>query len=999
MAEHLEQDTMSEETPADKAPLDESAFPIVGIGASAGGLEAAIRLFEQISSDAGLAFVFVQHLDPDHASMLSVLLGRISALPVYEAVDGMTVASNTIYVIPPNTDLTISKGVLRVQRSEDRRGQHLRIDSFLRALAEDQQERAIGVILSGTGSDGTMGLRAIKAAGGITFAQDLDSAKYDGMPHSAIVAGVVDLVLPPEDIARELMRLRSYPALGAAPLSLADHTPPEGGNNLNKIFFLLRRAHKVDFSYYKQATIRRRIKRRMILQRIEKLEDYVRFLQISSSELDALYQDLLIDVTSFFRDPDAFAALSQVVFPQILQNNGADSPIRIWVPACATGEEVYSIAICLQEFFDERRIARTFQIFATDVNEVALAKARIGVYPETIADFISPEHLRRYFTRAENGYRISKLIRDMCIFARQDLTCDPPFLRLDLISCRNLLIYLNSSLQKRLMPLFHFALKPNSFLFLGVSETIGSASDLFSLVDRKYKVYLRKPTALRFQFDFPHDVRLTERIGTVRRGNNLAWSGIDQQREIDRVLLNRYVPAAVVIDDSLHIVQFRGSTGQYLDPLPGEASLSLLRMTRNDLMLDLRTLINTARRDKTPVRKEGIHHRMHDQLRTTNIEVIPVHFSGSSEQHFVVAFEDASTQTLASSAAIVVDTTDTVFQDQSEAQIRALQQELAATREYLQSIIEEHETTNEELLAAYEEIQSSNEELQSTNEELETAKEELQSINEEITTVNEEMQNRNLELSQINNDLTNLLSVVNIPIVMVSSDLRIRRFTPRAERILSLIPSDVGRLISDLRPKIEAPDIDRVIMDVITTLTPHEVEVHDHEGRWYSMRVQPYRTTENRIEGAVMILVDITDLKQATLEAQASYSYAEAIVEAMHEPVLVLDKDFWVRMANLAFCALFQVRPSEIVQRPFAAIGNGQWDIAELHEQLVATFAHDAPLQDFTVERSFLHIGQRTMRLNARKIVRKDLQPFILLTIEDMSIPPPHAGEREVDAP
>jgi two-component system CheB/CheR fusion protein len=534
-----------------------------------------------------------------------------------------------------------------------------------------------------------------------------------------------------------------------------------------------------------------------------------------------------------------------------------------------------------------------------------------------------------------------------------------------------------------LIALFHFALKPSGFLVLGTSESIGAAGDLFSLADRKHKIYARKSTPVRLQLDFSSGMLGDEHVEPLRQASGSPRGEIDLPRDIDRTLLARYVPPAVVVNDALQIVQFRGSTGAYLDPLPGVASLDVLRMAHRDLLIDLRTAIRAARKDNVAVRTAGIKHRVQDQLWTTNIEVLPVRHAPSGERYFIVVFEDATASTPA--APVADGTAAAGRQELEQDQLYALQQDLMITREQLQSIIEEHEATTEELRAANEEIQSSNEELQSTNEELETAKEELQSTNEEITTVNEELHNRNQELTQINNDLINLLGVVNIPILMVGNDLRIRRFTPMAEHVLSLLPSDIGRPLSDLRPKLDVPDLDRLIAEVIDTLTPCEREVQDQDGNWYALRIRPYRTVDNHIEGAVVVLVDVTDLKRASLEVRAARDYAEAIVETVGEPLIVLDQDLRVQTANLAFYTMFQVTPVETEQRFIFAIGNGQWDIPELRRQLTETLVSEREFQGFVVEHTFQQIGQRTMRLNARKIVRNDRRLLILLAIEDIT--------------
>jgi two-component system CheB/CheR fusion protein len=839
------------------------SFPVVGIGASAGGLEAFTQLLQHLPSNTGMAFVFIQHLDPTHESILTEILSRATDMPVKKVEDGMPVKPNHVYVIPPNTNMGISLGILNLIARPKTSAPHIPIDIFFRTLAEDRKSKAIGVILSGTGSDGAIGLEQIKAEGGITFVQDEKSAKYDGMPRSAISTGYVDFILPPEGIARELARIGTHPYVARPKTTKVDELIPESEDSLRRIFTLLRVATGADFTNYKPATIKRRILRRMALNKIDKLEDYIKYMKSNAAEVQALYQDVLIKVTGFFRDPQAFQVLKSRVFPSIIRNRSPKEPIRIWVPGCSTGEEAYSIAICLIEFLGTTpKTNIPIQIFATDISEVAIERARAGIYIENIVADVSQERLRRFFTKMDRGYQINKSIREMCVFARQDITRDPPFSKLDLISCRNVLIYLGPPLQRKIMSIFHYALKPTGFLLLGTSETVGTSSDLFSLVDKKNKIYSKKAAALHPAFDF---IEVGHGLERVAKGDSIGgpkdevWGELDVQKEADRIILNRYTPAGVVINDNMDIVQFRGQTIPYLELFPGKASLNLMKMAREGLFVELRAAIQKARKQGVPVRRKGLHVRRDGEFRDVNIEVVLINSHTSKERYFLVLFEDAKPQ----SADEGKRTKKTEVKRTECRRVSQLNQELAATKEYLRAVIEEQEATNEELKSANEEILSSNEELQSTNEELETAKEELQSINEELTTVNEELQNRNFELSQFNNDLNNLLGSVNMPIIMVGSDLCIRRFTPMAEKILNLIPADIGRSISNINLNIDVPNLEQLISDVIETVTVKEQEIQDHNGRWYSIRIRPYRTVENEINGAVIMLVDISERKRA----------------------------------------------------------------------------------------------------------------------------------------
>ncbi len=837
---------------------DDGMFPIVGIGASAGGLEAFTEMLQGLPSNTGMAFVFIQHLDPKHVSLLTELLQRQTSMGVREATNGLKVEPDHVYVIPRNTHMSLVQGILTLTPRLSAPYPHMPIDPFLRSLAEERRSRAIGVILSGNASDGALGMLAIKAAGGITFAQSPDTSKHDGMPRSAIAAGCVDFVLAPQDIGRELGRLGRHSYIAPSQAHPEGETPTTL-EATQKILVLLWKATGVDFAHYKPNTIRRRILRRMALRRLDSLDSYVAKLRSDSAELLALYEDILINVTEFFRDPATFEALKKTVFPKIVFSRENTEPIRIWVPGCSSGEEVYSIAMALLEFLEEKSHENGIQIFGTDISEIALEKARSGVYSPSIVQDVPVERLRRFFTKVDSSYQISKRVREMCVFAKQNMIKDAPFSKLDLISCRNVLIYLGPVLQKRMIPIFHYGLKPNGFLMLGSSETVGGFTDLFAPVDKQSKIYSKLEITGRKALEFPVRDRDAEKSGAGQPA--IPWTEAEVLREADRIVLGKYAPAGVVVDDELNILQFRGRVSAYLQPFPGMASLNLLKMTSEGLSAELRNAVQKARREDVAVRREALRVRLDSGVIELNFEVVPFKASSGRAPRYLILFEETRSER---PAAVVRTSKKRPSMSTLERENVHLREDLTATKRYLQSIMEEHESATEELRSANEEIQSSNEELQSTNEELETAKEELQSTNEELNTVNDEMQTRNLQLTQAGNDLSNLLSSVNIPIVMLGNDLRIRRFTPVSQRALNLIPSDVGRPISDINLNLEIPRLDRLLAEVMETLTPKVMEVKDLSGRTHSLRIRPYRTEDNKIEGVVMVLVDVDLLRIPT---------------------------------------------------------------------------------------------------------------------------------------
>ena len=841
------------------SPQSTFSFPVVAIGASAGGLEAFSNLLRSLPPEPGIALVFIPHLDPTHESALVELLQRTTRLPVVQANEGMRVEVNTIYVLPPDSDMTIAQGVLHLVRRES--GHHMPIDTFFRSLAEDQSSNAIGVILSGTANDGTLGLAAIKDAAGVTFVQDPPSAKYDGMPNSAIATGVADYVLPPERIAEELTGLQRRVVLPELPGEAFD-----GKNRLMKdVFRLLKGFSKVDFADYKVATIRRRILRRMNINHIDDLRDYVKLLHRNPQEVEALYRDVLINVTSFFRNPEVFDSLREIVYPKILAERPLSEPLRVWVPGCSTGEETYSHAISLVETLSELRVEMPIQIFGTDLSENAIQKARAGLYKENVANEVSDVRLRRFFHKVPGGYQISKSIRDMCVFARQNVFSDPPFSRMDLISCRNVLIYLSPVLQKKVIPIFHYALKPAGFLLVGNTEgLLGSGADIFELVDRKSKIYRKKavPSPVTFGLTISaHEIAegRHEKPQPAGKEDELAKSPADVQREADRLLLTKYVPSAVVVNDDLEILQSRGRTSRYLELPTGRASLNLLKMARSGLLYELRSLVEKARRNSIPVSKDGIVVDDGNESAVIRLEIIPFRSPARDQRYYLVLFEEKELQKVPVLKAPQRQSTRESA-DAKEVQIAQLKQELGSTKEYLQSIIEAQEATNEELQSANEEIQSGNEELQSTNEELQTSKEELESANEELNTVNEEIQHRNQQLAQLSNDLINILNSATIPIIMLGEDLHIRRFTPEAERVFGFSSHDMGKALTHLPLNIDVPQLERWMLDVMRDISMKTEHVRARDGRSYRLRITPYRTLENKIDGVVLTLIDISDL-------------------------------------------------------------------------------------------------------------------------------------------
>ena len=841
-----------------KKPVQAKDFPIVAIGASAGGIEAISKLLENLSPRLGMAYVIIQHLAPDHESILPELLERKTSMQVHQVADGMLVTANNVYVIPPNTYMSIADGHLRLSPRVKSDGAYHSIDFFLNALAPIYKNKAIAVILSGSATDGSIGVQAIKAEGGITFAQDA-TAKFMGMPLNAIDSGFIDFVLSPKAIAKQLEDFPKIIYSIAATSKPAETTETE----LKKIYFLLHNKHGVDFSYYKPNTINRRIQRRMLLHGKIKAADYVKLLQQNPGEVELLYRDLLINVTSFFREPGSYSLLAEKIFPALMKHRDPNNALRIWVPACASGEETYSIAICLFEFLKERSVQTPIQIFATDINERAIEKARTGVYSKGSLENVSPKRLKDYFIKLDDSYQIVKSIRDTCVFAQHNLLKDPPFSRMDLISCQNVMIYLQNVAQKKILTTFHYALKPAGYLFLGKSETIGSAHELFTVVDKGNKIYKRKegPTTGNFSTP-PNNYHSREATPDNKRNLTAAITHSNIDKEIEKILLSRYIPASVVVDKDMQVQRFLGTASHYIQPASGKASLHLLKLVRDDLAFDLRKLVFRARKERTAVKKGGIVISDNGQSKEMEIEVTPLK-NTSTNPHFLILFKESKRSLLP----VQKDKRKKDQKNASEKRISELEQELADSKEHLKIISEEFEAAHEELQSSNEEVLSSNEELQSINEELETSKEELQSTNEELITINDELQSRNIELKELG-------------------------------------------------------------------------------------------------------------------------EFKRAIIETIHESLIILTIDLHVRSANKGFYRTFHTTPKETEDRYLFELGNQQWDIPELREQLIEVQTKNIELVNFEVSHRFPTIGLKTMLLNAQKIRmggEGDGEGLILLAIEDIT--------------
>jgi two-component system CheB/CheR fusion protein len=842
-------------------PAKESAspaFPIVGVGASAGGLEALEQFLQNVPEKCGLAFVIVQHLDPTHKGLLPELLQRVTAMPVHQVKDRMPVKPDCVYVIPPNHDMSILHGVLHLFKPGAPRGLRLPIDFFFRSLAEDQQEQSIGIILSGMGSDGTLGLRAIKEKAGLALAQDPASAKFDSMPRNVINAGLADMVAPVEELPAKLLDLMRHARVVA---SFATPLEDKTQSGLEKIILLLRAKTGHDFSEYKKNTLYRRIERRMSIHQIDRIMSYVRFLQENSQEADLLFRELLIGVTSFFRDPAAWEHLQKNALPLLLKACPPNGTLRAWSLGCSTGEEAYSLSIAFKETVAQLapESGIKLRVFATDLDKDAIDKARHGLYPQGIAADVSADRLDRFFVQDGPGYRIGNEIREMITFATQNVIMDSPFTRLDIIICRNLLIYLTPELQQRILALFHYSLNPEGILFLGSSEALSGSTDLFATVDSKSKLFRRRESILASaKIAFPSS--FIPALPGVSQETTMLKPEVNIQSLADQVLLQRFSPPAVLVNTKGDILYISGRTGKYLEPAAGKVNWNIHAMAREGLRFDLGTAFLKALRQKGAVIVKGLKVTEGEMVQTVDLTVQEIQDPEALRGMVMIIFTDVATppkqKSVRRSKSGVADS----------ARSMELEQELHLCREELRTTREEMQASQEELKSFNEEMQSTNEELQSTNEELTTSREEMQSLNEELQTVNAEQQSKMDELARINDDMRNLLNSTEIVTVFLDNDLHVRRFTPGANKIFKLIPGDVGRPLSDIANDLLYPEMPEQAQEVLRTLAFSEKQVSTADGRWYAVRIMPYRTMNDVIAGLVITFTNITSAKKLERE-------------------------------------------------------------------------------------------------------------------------------------
>jgi two-component system CheB/CheR fusion protein len=960
----------------------DDSFYIVGIGASAGGLDALEKFFGKLAADTGMAFIVVSHLDPNHISIMPELIQKFTKMKLFQAEDGMLVEPNHIYVAPANRDLAILHGTIQLIEPLEAHGFRLPIDFFFKSLSTDRGEKAICIILSGMASDGTAGLKAVKSELGMVMVQDPKSAKFDGMPNSAIKTGLADYILPPEEMPLQLIKYTSQ----KVKVILSEKTINEDKipDTFQKIFILLRSHTGHDFSHYKQNTIYRRVERRMNIYQLENISYYIRMLQENPAEIENLFKELLIGVTNFFRDEEAFEKLKAVLL-ELVKSKPDNGQIRIWIPGCSTGEEAYSIAILIRECMNEAKKYFNVQIFATDIDTNSIERARIGSY-SGIASDISKERLSRFFTSKENIFQIRKEIREMLVFAPQSVIKDPPFTKLDLICCRNLLIYLNSELQKKLIPLFHYSLLPKGILFLGSSETISGFVDLFSMIDKKWKIYRRRDSIYSAQpyieFPFSRSIRKTHEI--IMKKNEVE----DITRIAEKIILQSYPLNCIITAGNGNIVYIHGISGKYLELSHGEAKMNIYEMAREGLKQELPALMRKVLSGGKSITSEGIKIKFNGRTQLINLIIKPVKEPASMLGSLLIIFEEViNLKTVPGSKRVHSE-------KKSEKIIKELEHELKSTKENLRSTIEELETSNEELKSTNEEIQSTNEEMQSSNEELETSKEELQSLNEELITVNTELQNKNDELSVLNNDMKNLLDSINIPTIFLDNNLLIKRFTIHATKIVNLISTDIGRPINHIATNLKYEKFIEDAREVLRTLAFKEIELQTNDGIWYQMRMLPYRTENNFIDGLVITFSDINRLKKASeeinrlnLEIQMARDYADDIIDTVREPLLILDKELKVISANRSFYKMFNTVREQTAGRFIYELDDKNWDLPRLRELLEQIIPRNNLFEDYEVEYNSEKAGRKKLLLNARQVFHGEKETkLILLAIESQNL-------------
>ncbi len=972
--------TAGSDQPVTSRRSDETRFPIVGLGASAGGLEALEEFFRHMPADSGMGFVVVMHQAAKHVSLLPELISRCTTMDVGPIWDRVAVQPNAVYIVPPGKNVDMLNGVLHLTDLPPNHAAPLPIDYFFRSLAQDQRETAVAIVLSGTGADGTAGLSPIKGESGMVMVQSIESARFSGMPQHAVDSGLADYVCSPTEMPSQLVAYARGPFLKMP--SLVKNPPPGIEQSLPEILLTLRRRCGHDFSGYKATTICRRIERRMNVHQIVEPKQYLRFLDEHEPEAETLFKELLIGVTSFFRDTETFEAMTRHVLIPALKSKTDDATFRVWVPGCATGEEAYSIAILLRECMDSLKTHLSVQIFATDLNNDAIEAARSGLFLSGISTEVSPQRLSQFFTKEDDHYRIRKELRDWLVFAPQNVIHDPPFTKLDMVSCRNLLIYLQGDLQKKLLTLFHYSLRSEGCLFLGTSETIGEFTDLFEPIDSKAKIFRRRNTTPRREHsvEFPITSTISDELQKrVVKPQTVITPPLADA--ITQMLVSCFAPPTVIVDRKGQIVHVHGHTGQFLELAPGAPTQDIVSLARSGLELDLSAALRRAGQQDAPVIHENVAVGRNGGSVRVNVTVQRITEPESINGLLRVSFQVVPRVDPPDRGKSVARSTKRRTSREKE-----IAQELQEAREALQRSIEERDASNEEMKSTNEELQSTNEELQSTNEELETSKEELQSLNEELQTVNVEFQEKIYDLSQANDDMANLLNSTDIATVFLDNQLCIKRFTEQAKDIIRLISTDIGRPLRDLTSSLQHEDLVSDAKDVLKTLAFKECEVCTDDGRWLLMRIIPYRTSEDKIDGLVVTFVDINQVKSVQRESEQARAYAESIVATMRDPLLILDDDLRVRLANGAFYKQFRVTAEATVDSFIYDLGNGQWNIPSLRRLLEEIVPQNGTFDDFEVEHEFPDIGYRKMNLYGRRIQSVEGEPgSILLVIEDVA--------------
>jgi two-component system, chemotaxis family, CheB/CheR fusion protein len=986
--------TKSGNKPAGSEPQPSgNDFPVVGIGASAGGLYSLEKFFEHLPDNLGMAFIVVQHLSPDRKSLMAKILSRKTAMQVRDITDGMKLEPNTIYAKPSDQDVVVTRRTLRLKKPE--KEQALPVDRLFRSMAGDLGDKAVGVILSGTGSDGTLGVQEIKGAGGMVMVQDPEEAEYPGMPESANETGKVD----------HLLEIREMPEVLITYFRNSSHRQRQniGGveadekDELNAILKVVHSRTGHDLTQYKKSTVKRRVARRMDVTGIDSMPDYERFLRMNPDEVDVLFKDLIINVTSFFRDPEALEALKEKAIVPLVASMEDDNAVRVWVPGCATGEEAYTLGMLFVEVMDEQKRRLKVKIFGSDINVDSIAAARDALYPGKIAEDVDTGRLKRFFAKVNGNYRVEKSLREMMVFSVHDITRDPPFSRVDLVSCRNLLIYMESELQNRILPLLRYALKPKGYLFLGASEGVGGFSELFHPIDRKWKVFQVEEQEFQRQFDFTYGPptlgqEFREKNGPGLKGKKTKEHDHRKDRDardeeigpeqfpfqktgdmrqvVEQTMLARFAPSGVIVDSDNVVRFFHGDTSSFLQPPRGEPRFDILDMARPGLRSILAKGLKEAGKEKRQITYENVG-VWGDGDVLADVSFIPLAIRTVRRDMHLVTFMRKPKDAAGRKSEVEESSTDS--------RMRELEQELYSIKQDLQAIIEELETSNEELKSSNEELQATNEELQSANEELDTSQEELQSTNDELETVNTELQRKNEELESINDDIRNMFSHTSVGTVILDKDLRVKRFTQPVTGLFNLIEKDMGRELADIATKLEYDTLDQDAHQVLDTLKTKEKEVRSRDGRWFVMRMFPYRTGDNVVRGLVLNFTDVTDLKTKEQEAEEAKTRAEAILETTRQPLLVLDSDLKVTSANNAFYETFQVAEQQTEHRLLYELGEGQWDIPDLRTLLEEIIPKNTSFKDYQVEHDFPKVGRKKLLVDARRIDRSDGRPYLIL--------------------